>query len=211
MTGTRVKTDLSRFNNSDFPLGAGIIKRTLWYFTNALFFLNPLFPFRSPKPLLLRLFGAKVGRGVVIHPGVNIKFPWKLSIGDHVWIGQRAWLDNIDQLTIHSNVVISQGAMVILGSHDYKKPDYPTLAGPVVLEEGCWVGAGAMVLGGVTLRSHALLAAGSVAGKSLKAYTIYRGNPAVRVRARLMEGETAAEPGMASDERGLHNTSVEEA
>jgi len=211
MTGTRIKVDLSRFNNSDFPLGAGIIKRMLWYLTNALFFLNPLFPFRSPKPVLLRLFGAQVGRGVVIHPGVNIKFPWKLSIGDHVWIGQRAWLDNIDQLIIHDNVVISQGAMLILGSHDYKKPDYPTLAGPVVLEEGCWVGAGAMVLGGVTLRSHALLAAGSVAGKNLKAYTIYRGNPAVRVRERLMAGETAAEPRIAGDESGLCNTPVEEA
>src|SRR5690606_40517111 len=67
----------------------------LWYFTNALFFINPLFPSRSPKPALLRLFGARVGRGVVIHPGVNIKFPWKLRIGDHCWIGQRAWLDNL--------------------------------------------------------------------------------------------------------------------
>lgn len=211
MTEQRPRADLSRFNNSDFPLGAGIIKRTLWYFTNALFFLNPLFPFRTPKPVLLRLFGAQVGRGVVIHPGVNIKFPWKLSIGDHVWIGQRAWLDNIDQLTIHSNVVISQGAMLILGSHDYKKPDYPTLAGPVVLEEGCWVGAGAMVLGGVTLRSHALLAAGSVAGKNLKAYTIYRGNPAVRVRDRVMAGEQPAQDGTAEHHPGLRNTPSAEA
>lgn len=194
MTTTRPRADLGRFSSAGFPLGAGFIKRTLWYFTNALFFINPLFPFRSPKPFLLRLFGAKVGKGVVIHPGVNIKFPWKLSIGDHVWIGQRAWLDNIDQLTIESNVVISQGAMLILGSHDYKKPDYPTLAGPVVLEEGSWVGAGALVLGGVTLKSHALLAAGSVTGKNLKAYTIYRGNPAVPVKERLMEGEQALGP-----------------
>lgn len=191
MTQQRPRVDLSRFDNSDFPLGAGIVKRTLWYFTNALFFINPFFPFRSPKPVLLRLFGAKVGRGVVIHPGVNIKFPWKLRIGDQVWIGQRAWLDNIDTLTIQSNVVISQGAMLILGSHDYKKPDYPTMAGPVVLEEGSWVGAGAIVLGGVTLKSHALLSAGSVTGKNLKAYTIYRGNPAIPVRDRIMQGETS--------------------
>lgn len=187
MNPSRPHADLSRFNNADFPLGAGFIKRTLWYFTNAVFFINPLFPFRSPKPVLLRLFGAKVGRGVVIHPGVNIKFPWKLAIGNHVWIGQRAWLDNIDQLTIKDNAVISQGAMLILGSHDYKRPDYPTLSGPVVLEEGSWVGAGALVLGGVTLKSHALLSAGSVTGKNLEAYTIYRGNPAVAVRERVMK------------------------
>ena len=194
MNPSRPHADLSRFNNADFPLGAGFIKRTLWYFTNAVFFINPLFPFRSPKPVLLRLFGAKVGRGVVIHPGVNIKFPWKLAIGNHVWIGQRAWLDNIDQLTIKDNAVISQGAMLILGSHDYKKPDYPTLSGPVVLEEGSWVGAGALVLGGVTIKNHALLAAGSVASKDLEAWTIYRGNPAVAVRERVMtdDARTAA-------------------
>ncbi|MCB0756931.1 MAG: WcaF family extracellular polysaccharide biosynthesis acetyltransferase [Flavobacteriales bacterium] len=207
MREEKPRADLSRFDNSDFPLGAGLIKRTLWYFVNALFFINPLFPFRSPKPLLLRLFGAKVGKGVVIHPGVNIKFPWKLSIGDHVWIGQRAWLDNIDQLTIHNNVVISQGAMLILGSHDYRKPDYPTLAGPVVLEEGSWVGAGALVLGGVTFRSHALLSAGSVTGKDLRAYTIYRGNPALPVRDRVMDGEAEPGPDVTAEEARFSRSS----
>lgn len=189
MIQQQAKVDLSRFDNPDFDPGAGYVKRTLWYFTNALFFINPLFPFRTPKPYLLRLFGAKVGKGVVIHPGVNIKFPWKLAIGSHVWIGQRAWLDNLDQLTMQDNVVVSQGAMIIQGSHDYRKVDYPTLHAPVLLEEGSWVGAGAMVLGGVTLRSHALLAAGSVTGKSLKAYTIYRGNPAMPVREREVDPE----------------------
>jgi putative colanic acid biosynthesis acetyltransferase WcaF len=187
MTTDRRRVDLSRFNNADFPKGAGSVKMMLWYFTNALFFLNPLFPFRGPKPVLLRLFGAKVGRGVVIHPGVNIKYPWKLSIGDHVWIGQRAWLDNIDHLMIGDHVVISQGAMIIQGSHNYKKVDYPTMSGPVVLEHGSWVGAGAMVMLGVTLRSHSVLSAGSVATKDLEPYMIYQGNPAQPVRERVIE------------------------
>ena len=183
----RKRVDLSRFNNADFPKGAGAVKMTLWYFTNALFFQNPLFPFRSPKPALLRLFGARVGKRVVIHPGVNIKYPWKLTIGDHVWIGQRAWLDNIDQLIIRDHVVISQGAMIIQGSHNYKRVDYPTMSGPVVLEEGSWVGAGAMVMLGVTLKSHSVLAAGSVATKDLEAYMIHQGNPAQPVRERVIE------------------------
>lgn len=187
MTHERKHVDLSRFNNAGFPKGAGALKMTLWYFTNALFFINPLFPFRGPKPALLRLFGARVGKGVVIHPGVNIKYPWKLTIGDHVWIGQRAWLDNIDQLIIRDHVVISQGGMIIQGSHNYKKVDYPTLSGPVLLEEGTWVGAGAMVMLGVTLRSHSVLSAGSVATKDLEAYTIYQGNPAQAVRERVIE------------------------
>ncbi len=185
---TRTTVDLSRFDNTKtYDPGAGVVKRTLWYFTNALFFLNPLFPFRSPKPMLLRLFGARVGKGVVIHPGVNIKFPWKLSIGDHSWIGQRAWLDNLDQLTIGNNVVISQGAMIIQGSHDYKKVDYPTYTKPVVLEHGSWVGAGAIVTLGVTMKSHSVLSAGSMASKDLEPYTINQGNPAVPVRERVVE------------------------
>lgn len=193
MSQERTRVDLSRFDNASFPRGAGFIKETLWYFTNALFFVNPLFPFRSPKPALLRLFGAKVGKGVVIHPRVNIKFPWKLTIGEHSWIGQRVWLDNLDRLTIGSNVVISQGAMLILGSHDYKKVDYPLITAPVVLEDGCWVGTGAIVLGGVTVKTHAVLSAGSVAGKDLEAYTIYRGNPAAPVRERIIEADAKGE------------------
>lgn len=188
MTVPRKQVDLRRFDNSaSFHPGAGVIKRTLWYFVNAFFFINPAFPFRSPKPFLLRLFGAKVGTGVVIHPGVNIKFPWRLSIGDHSWIGQRVWLDNLDQLTIGNNVVISQGALIIQGSHDYKRIDYPTYSKPVVLEDGSWIGAGAIVTLGVTVRSHAVLAVGSVATKDLEAYTIYQGNPAVPVRERVVE------------------------
>ena len=169
MSTPRKQVDLSLFDNSStFDPGAGLLKRTLWYFTNVLFFLNPAFPFRSPKPHLLRLFGAQVGKGVVIHPGVNIKFPWKLRIGDHSWI------------------VISQGAMIIQGSHDYKKIDYPTYSKPVVLEDGSWVGAGAIVTLGVTLHSHAVLAVGSVATKNLDAHMIYQGNPAVVVRERII-------------------------
>ena len=101
--------------------------------------------------------------------------------------------------------------MLILGSHDYKKVDYPTLAGPVILEEGSWVGAGAMVLGGVTMRSHALLAAGSVTGRSLRAYTIYRGNPAMPVRDRVMAGEAPHEPDIAAEEAKLGNAPSDEA
>src|SRR5690606_16702821 len=150
-----------------------------------LVFINALWPFRSPKPVLLRLFGATVGRRVVPHPGVTIQLPWRLRIGDGVWIGQRAGLDSLDQPTIESNGANSQGAMPILGSQDDRRPAYPTLAGPVGLGGGAGGGAGAIVLGGVTVKSHALLAAGSGTGKNLKPYPIYRGNPAEPARPRV--------------------------
>lgn len=187
MSETPKYVDLSQFDNSNYKHNASGLKRVLWYFTNALFFINPLFPFRSPKPALLRIFGATVGKGVVIHPGVNIKFPWKLKIGDHVWIGQNAWLDNIDVLTIGNNVNISQGALIILGDHDLKKVAHPTIHKPVVLEDGCWIGTRAIVTLGVNVGSHAMLTAGSVASKDLEAFKIYKGNPAEVVRERVVE------------------------
>jgi putative colanic acid biosynthesis acetyltransferase WcaF len=184
----RKKVDLSNFDNTaTFHQGAGFVKLTLWYFTNVLFFLNPAFPFRSVKPFILRLFGAKVGKGVIIHPMASIKFPWKLVIGDHCWIGQRAWLDNVDTLTMGDHVVISQGARIMPGGHNYKKVGFDTFTQPVTLEDGSWVGAYAIVMNGVTMRTHSVLAAASVATKDLEPYMIYQGNPAKPVRERIIE------------------------
>lgn len=188
MTVPRKKVDFSKFDNSTYyKHKASVLKRTLWYFTNVLFFINPLFPFRSVKPAILRMFGAKIGKHCVIHPGVNIKLPWNLDIGDHVWIGQRAWLDNVALLTIEDNVNISQGVYIIPGGHDYKKVDHPSTFGPVYLEEGCWIGAHSMVTENVRVGTHAVLAANSVASRDMEPYMIYRGNPAVPVRERVIE------------------------
>jgi putative colanic acid biosynthesis acetyltransferase WcaF len=89
-------------------------------------------------------------------------------------------------VTIGSNVCISQGAVLLTGSHNYKKTTFDLLTGHVVLEDGVWIGAGAIVNMGVTAASHAVLSSGSVATKNLDPYTIYQGNPAVKVRQRII-------------------------
>lgn len=178
------KVNLKSYNNSWFNTGAGALKRTLWYFTNVLFFINPLIPVSSVKVGLLRLFGARVGTGVVIKPRVNIKYPWLLHIGNHVWIGEEVWIDNLTETVIEDNVSLSQGAMLLTGSHNYKKATFDLLIGGILLQEGTWIGAKAMVCPGVTCGSHSVLAAGSVATQDLEPYTIYQGNPAVPKRKR---------------------------
>ncbi|WP_347159292.1 WcaF family extracellular polysaccharide biosynthesis acetyltransferase [Pontibacter chitinilyticus] len=172
------------YNNDWYNPGAGAFKRTLWYLVNVLFFINPLNPLRGVKIGLLRLFGAIVGKGVDIKPGVNIKYPWLLTVGDHVWIGENVWIDNLTQVVLQNNTTLSQGAMLLTGSHDYKKATFDLLVGEIVLEEGSWVGAKAIVCPGVTCGAHSVLAAGSVATKDLEPYTIYQGNPAVAKRRR---------------------------
>ena len=160
--------------------------RFLWYFINIIFFKSSLFPFNSLKLFLLRLFGCSLGKGVVIKPNVNIKYPWKLSLGNYVWIGEQVWIDNLDNVTIGNHVCISQGAILICGSHDYKKPSFDLITKEIILNDGVWIGTKSIILPGVVAESHAILSAGSVMSKNLENYTIYRGNPAKKVGLRTI-------------------------
>lgn len=180
------KTDLSKFNNSWFRPG-NPLKRGLWFIVNAVFFLCPLSAFSFAKVFLLRLFGAKVGRGVVIKPSVNIKYPWKLSIGNFSWIGENVWIDNLGEVLIGDNVCISQGALILSGNHDYKKPAFDLKVERIIIEDGVWIGAKCLVTQGVVCGSHSVLSAGSVASSSMEPYAVYRGNPALKVRERKIE------------------------
>ena len=161
--------------------------RFLWYFINIIFFKSSLFPFNSLKLFLLRLFGCSLGKGVVIKPNVNIKYPWKLSLGNYVWIGEQVWIDNLDNVTIGNHVCISQGAILICGSHDYKKPSFDLITKEIILNDGVWVGTKSIILPGVVAESHAILSAGSVMSKNLENYTIYRGNAAKKVGLRTIK------------------------
>lgn len=179
------KVQLNQYNNNNYQSGS-TIKKILWYFTN-MFFFKTLLPFPSSiKVALLKIFGAKVGRSVVVKPDMNIKYPWFLTIGDDCWIGEGVWIDNLAKVTIGSNVVLSQGAYLLTGSHDYTKETYDLMLGEIILEDGVWIGAKATVCPGVTCKSHSVLSVGSVATKNLEAYSIYQGNPAEMKRKRVI-------------------------
>ncbi len=178
------KTDLSAYNNWSYSSGAGRIRRIVWFYINALIFKTSILPFNRIKVCLLRLFGAQIGKGVVIKPCVNIKYPWLLCIGDHSWLGENVWIDNLVMINIGKNVCLSQGAILLTGSHDYKDVAFRLITGRIVLEDGVWIGAAAIVNRGITASSHAVLTAGSVAVKDLEPYSIYQGNPARLIRLR---------------------------
>lgn len=177
------KTDLSAYNNEWYKPGAPFLVRGLWYLVNAAFFSSS-YPFSFVKVFFLRMFGAKVGKGVVLKPRINIKYPWRLSIGNYSWIGEGAWIDNLDDVVIGEHCCLSQGALLLCGNHNYKKSGFDLMTGKIVLEDGVWIGAKAVVCGGVVCRSHSVLTAGSVAADTLEAYSIYQGNPAVKLKDR---------------------------
>ena len=180
---TVLKTDLSTFNNDWYKPGKSLAYRILWYLINLCFFRSP-FPFYGPKRLLLRLFGAKVGKGLIIKPHVSIKYPWRLVIGDHVWIGEEVWIDNLAKVTLKSHSCISQGALLLCGNHNYKKTTFDLIVGEIMLEEGAWAGAKTVICPGVRLGSNSLLTVGSIATTSIEANWIYQGNPAKKLKIR---------------------------
>lgn len=180
------QTDLSLYQNAWYNPGGNAFKRLLWFYVNAVIFKTSLIPVSAVKTTLLRLFGASIAKGVVIKPCVNIKYPWNLTIGQHTWIGENVWIDSLVPITVGANVCLSQGAILLTGSHNYKKKTFDLITGPIILADGVWIGAGAIVNQGITIASHAVLTAGSVATKNLDAYSIYQGNPAVKVRERLI-------------------------
>ena len=181
------KTDLSKYDNSWYHTGGSLMARLLWYFVNAIFFKSSWNISSGLKVRLLKLFGAKIGKGVNIKPCVNVKYPWNLSIGDYVWIGENCWIDNLAKVVIDHNACLSQGAMLLCGNHNYKLETFDLMIGEIHIEEGAWVGAKAVVCPGVTMKSHSVLAVGSVASADLDAYGIYRGNPAIKIKERVIE------------------------
>lgn len=181
------KVDLSSFDNSWYNPGRGAVVRALWYVVNACFLNSYLFPFSGLKIILLRLFGAKIGKACVIKPKVNIKYPWRLTIGSNVWVGEEVWIDNLDQVTIGNNVCISQGAFLLCGNHNYKKVTFDLMVTPITIEAGAWVGAKAVVCPGVTIGKEAVLSVGAVATSNLESNMIYQGNPAKKVKERIIE------------------------
>mgnify|MGYP000233476699 FL=1 len=172
-------TDLSKYDNSWYNPGGNALKRFLWYFVNALVIKNHLNPISGIRVKALRLFGAKIGRGVVIKPGVNVKYPWLLTVGDYSWIGEDVWIDNLAEVSIGSNCCLSQGAMLLCGNHNYRLPTFDLMVKPIIVEDGAWVGAKSVVCPGVTVGRDSILTVGSMATSNLETGKIYQGIPAV--------------------------------
>jgi len=183
-----MKTDLSKFSIGDYQAGPKW-KVLTWYFINYYIFDTAFpWPYRF-KSFLLRMFGAKVGAGVVFKTKIRIKNPWRLTIGNNCWIGESVWIDNLEDVVIGSNVCLSQGAMLLTGNHDYTLMSFPYRLGKIVLEEGVWIGARAVVCPGVTCKAYSILTVSSVANKQLDEYGIYAGNPAGFIRERKFSGD----------------------
>ncbi len=177
--------DYSTFDNKWYKPGSKILI-FIWYFVNILIFKNPLIPFSGLKIIILKLFGARIGKNVLIKPSINIKYPWKLTIGHHSMIGENVWIDNLEEVVIGCNVCLSQGSMLLSGNHNYKKTSFDLILGKIILEDGVWICAKSIVCANVICKSHSILSVNSTATNNLEPYSIYSGTPAKKIRDRKL-------------------------
>lgn len=178
--------DLSQYDNSWYSSGRGRIVEALWFFVGLPVLRSRILPSSSIRTFVLRIFGAKVGSKAVLKPGVRVKYPWLLSIGDHSWIGEDVWIDNLVRVTIGDNVCISQGAYLCTGNHDWSDPAFGLLVEPITLEMYVWVGAHSIICPGVTIGRYGIAAAGSVVSSNIPESEIHAGNPAKCIRRRVL-------------------------
>ncbi len=180
---TRVRNDL--FDpRLGFERGCPYWVEAVWYLCKVAFFLSALpWPSRF-KAALLRVFGAQVGRHVVLKPRINIHFPWKLSIGDHAWIGEEVCILNFELVRIGAHACISQRAFLCSGNHNYRDQAMSYRNGPIMLGDGVWVGAQAFVGPDCLIGTDAMIAAGSVVTKPLPSGMVAGGNPCKVLRPR---------------------------
>ena len=134
--------------------------------------------------MLLRIFGASLGHGVVIKPRVRVKFPWKLSVGNDSWIGEGVWIDNLEKVVIGKDCCLSQGVYLCTGNHDWSAETFDLVTKPVVTGDGCWVGAFARISPGVSIGDDAVVAMGSVVTDNVVSGTVVQGNPASYLKQR---------------------------
>ena len=190
--------DLSKTSRRGYRPGRSYPLRALWLVVEALVMLNPVVTSYGLKRWVLRRFGARVGRGVLIKPNVHVKYPWHLEVGDNVWIGERAWIDNFVSVRIGSNAVVSQGAYLCTGNHDWSDPGMGLMVKPITIEQGAWVGAFARIGPGVTVGANAIVTLGSVLLKNAQPNGIYTGNPAMVVGERTIRDQPGPAAGAPS-------------
>lgn len=190
--------DLSKTSRRGYRPGRLYAYRALWLIVEALVMLNPVVTAYGLKRWVLRRFGARVGRGVLIKPNVHVKYPWHLEVGDYVWIGERAWIDNFVSVRVGSHAVVSQGAYLCTGNHDWSDPGMGLMVKPIMVEQGAWVGAFARIGPGVTVGANAVVTLGSVLLRDAQPNGIYTGNPATLVGERTIRDQPGPAAGAPS-------------
>lgn len=175
---------------ASFTLG-NRVARQLWNVVWLLLFRPSPRPAHAWRSLLLRTFGAKLGRQCHIYPGVRVWAPWNLRVGDHVGVADGVTLYNMATIDIGDYAVVSQGAHLCGGTHDYNSANFQLVAHPIRIGAHVWVCAEVFIGPGVSVADGAVVGARSVVTRTLaEPWTVYAGQPCKAVGLRQRHGAT---------------------
>jgi putative colanic acid biosynthesis acetyltransferase WcaF len=177
--------DLAKFKiPSDFRGKSKVVVQLWWIVQDTLFAWSPQFLY-GWRRFLLRVFGAKIGKGVLIRSTVKITYPWNVEIGDHSWIGENNVLYSLGKITIGKNVALAHQVYINTGGHNYKKVTFDIFSKNVVIEDECWLTNDVYVAPGITIGKGSIIAARSSVLKNIAQGKIYAGTPAVEIKNRI--------------------------
>lgn len=175
---------LKTYDNSQYNPGASFAKRFFWYWISILLFESGLFPTYGLKRIILRAFGARLGKCVIIKAHVRIKYPWRLTVGDYCWLGEDLWIDNLADVLIGDNVCLSQGVYLCTGSHNYRESSFDLMTESIEIASGTWIAARATILQKVKIGRDVVVTAGAVVSDNIADEAIVGGVPAQVIRQR---------------------------
>lgn len=179
---------LSNFRPVGLERGRSRPVEVLWWLAKIAFVQSALpWPMRL-KAAILRSFGAKIGRGLYIRPRVNIHFPWKLTVGDDVWIGEGTTILNLEEVRLESDVALAHEVYIAAAGHDIRDPTFAYANAPVVVHSGAWIATRAYVGPGVTVGYGAVVAAMACVVKDVPDASIVAGVPAAVIGQRAIIG-----------------------
>ena len=184
--------NLSKFALPEDFRGRSVVVVQLWWLVQStLFACSPQFMF-GWRRWLLKLFGAKVGKAVLVRPSVKVTYPWKVSIGDHVWIGDDVVLYSLGEIEIGDHAVVSQRSYLCAASHDYTQADFPIYDKKVCIGAQAWLATDVFVAPGVTIGEGAVVGARSSVFYDLPPMMVCVGSPAKPIKPRLGEAVCAS-------------------
>ncbi|KAB1066602.1 colanic acid biosynthesis acetyltransferase WcaF [Tamlana haliotis] len=179
--------DLSLYQNPDGFRGRSKIMVQLWWICYAVFFKPSPQVLYSWRRFLLRIFGAEIGKNVIIRPSAEFTYPWKIKIGDNSWIGDQVVLYSLGEIIIGSNTVVSQRSYICTGTHNYKEIDFPILEKRIIIGDQCWLATDVFVSPGVSIGSGVVVGARSTVISDLEPNAVYVGSPVKFIKKREIE------------------------
>ena len=179
--------DLRQYNPSQHDRGRSSLVVILWWLIQGVLFPLSLHNLNGFRAWLLRLFGAKIGRKVVIRPTARFIYPWKVAIGDYSWIGDDVVLYSVDRIKIGSHCVVSQKSYLCTGSHDLADSTFSLITAPINIGNGVWLASDCFVAPGVAIGANSVIGARSSVFRNVPAQKIAWGSPCLPHRDRIID------------------------